>query len=261
MSSQYRICIPTDVLATGSITTGQTFIPDFLFHPGPNEVRFTSKGMMYRGELIEDAGTAHAIILEVLSGGTMPGQGSADGLDKRAGDLAMLVKRLVQALRKAAPAHSLPSQAMDYLQRHSLQGSPLRDDGAMVFFDSPARVNAVDVLQATLDQVWIEAMQTASCLVIKMTGIPPDAQLAGRGVRDRIVVAGERIADALRSLTRGAASKPPSTALHIHPSVWTDPALNLLREARDTIVDFGPRGTQGEIIADIDKLLKRGRQV
>lgn len=178
----------------------------------------------------------------------------------RLDDLVALVKQLVQALRKVAPAHSLPSQAMDYLQRHSLQGSPLRDDGAMVFVDSSSRVNAVDVLQATLDQVWIEAMQVASRLVIKMTGIPPDAQRAGLGVRDQLVVAGERIADALRSVARGAASEPPSTALDIHPSVWTDPALNLLREARDTIVDFGPRGTQGEIIADIDKMLKRGAQ-
>lgn len=178
----------------------------------------------------------------------------------RLDDLAALVKQLVHALRKAAPAHGLPSQAMDYLHRHSLQGSPLRDDGAMVFYDSPSRVNAVDVLQATLDQVWIEAMQVASRLVIKMTGIPPDAQRAGLGERDHLVVAGERIADVLRSVARGAAFEPPSTALDIHPSVWADPALNLLREVRDTIVDFGPRGTQGEIIADIDKMLKRGVQ-
>jgi hypothetical protein len=41
-------------------------------------------------------------------------------------DLAALVKKLVQALRKAAPNHVLPAQALDYLKRQGLQGSPLR---------------------------------------------------------------------------------------------------------------------------------------
>lgn len=198
MNSQYRIGIPTDVLAAGSITMGQPIIPDFVFHSGPNELRLTAKGMMYQGELVEDAGAAYAALMKVMN----------------------------------AP-----------------QGSPLREDCA------------VDVLQTTIDQVWSEAMQVASRLVIKMTGIPLDALLAGRGVRDRMVDEGENIARALLKLRRDSISPcPASSALSIHPSVWTDPALNLLREARDTIVDFGPRGTQGEIIADIDKLLKRGRQ-
>jgi hypothetical protein len=34
--------------------------------------------------------------------------------------------------------------------------------------------------------------------------------------------------------------------------------LNLLRETRDTMIDFGPRGTQVEIIADIDRILEQG---
>ena len=198
MSSQYRIGIPTDVLAAGSITMGQPIIPDFVFHPGPNELRLTAKGMMYLGELVEDAGAAYAALMKVMN---------------------------------------------------ALQGSPLREDCA------------VDVLQTTINQVWSEAMQVASRLVIKMTGIPLDALLAGRGVRDRMVDEGENIARALLKLRRDSISPcPASSALSIHPSVWTDPALNLLREARDTIVDFGPRGTQGEIIADIDKMLKRGVQ-
>ncbi|MDH0852385.1 hypothetical protein N5D66_31010, partial [Delftia tsuruhatensis] len=44
----------------------------------------------------------------------------------RVDDLAALVKKLVQALRKAAPNHVLPAQALDYLKRQGLQGSPLR---------------------------------------------------------------------------------------------------------------------------------------
>lgn len=42
-------------------------------------------------------------------------------------DLRMLVGKLVRALLKAAPDHALPAQAMDYLERKGLQGSPLRD--------------------------------------------------------------------------------------------------------------------------------------
>jgi len=42
-------------------------------------------------------------------------------------DLAMLVRKLAHSLRKAAPGHALPDQAVDYLRRHHLDGSPLRD--------------------------------------------------------------------------------------------------------------------------------------
>ena len=46
------------------------------------------------------------------------------------GDLAMLVARLARKLRKAAPADELPVQALDYLNRNGLKGSPLREAGA-----------------------------------------------------------------------------------------------------------------------------------
>ena len=46
------------------------------------------------------------------------------------GDLAMLVMRLARKLRKAAPADELPAQALDYLNRNGLKGSPLREVGA-----------------------------------------------------------------------------------------------------------------------------------
>lgn len=44
------------------------------------------------------------------------------------GDLVMLVRKLVHALRKAAPDHGMPDRAVDYLVRHGLQGSPLRGE-------------------------------------------------------------------------------------------------------------------------------------
>lgn len=46
--------------------------------------------------------------------------------DAVAGDLSMLVRQLVQALRKVAPDHALPDKALEYLKRKGLQGSPLR---------------------------------------------------------------------------------------------------------------------------------------
>ena len=46
------------------------------------------------------------------------------------GDLAMLVARLARKLRKATPADELPAQALDYLNRNGLKGSPLREVGA-----------------------------------------------------------------------------------------------------------------------------------
>lgn len=43
------------------------------------------------------------------------------------GDLAALVKRLARELRKAKPGNEMSDQAMDYLKRQGLLGSPLRD--------------------------------------------------------------------------------------------------------------------------------------
>ena len=41
-------------------------------------------------------------------------------------DLVVLVRRLSQSLRKAAPDSALPEQALDYLLRHGLGGQILR---------------------------------------------------------------------------------------------------------------------------------------
>ena len=45
-------------------------------------------------------------------------------------NLSSLVARLARALKKAQPGHPLPGQAMAYLQRKGLAGSPLRSEGA-----------------------------------------------------------------------------------------------------------------------------------
>lgn len=42
-------------------------------------------------------------------------------------ELAMLTRRLAHSLRKAAPGNDLSDAALDYLRKHDLAGSPLRD--------------------------------------------------------------------------------------------------------------------------------------
>lgn len=51
---------------------------------------------------------------------------SVNQAGKTVDELAMMVRLLVHALRKAAPANPLSVRAMDYLERHGLQGSILR---------------------------------------------------------------------------------------------------------------------------------------
>lgn len=50
--------------------------------------------------------------------------------DPRVEDLAALVRRLAHALDKPSGNTLLARQALDYLKRHGLQGSPLRDRAA-----------------------------------------------------------------------------------------------------------------------------------
>jgi len=71
------------------------------------------------------------VVVELVARGLVPSiyapmAAAPQAPEARVDDLAALVKRLVQALRKAAPNHVLPAQALDYLKRQGLQGSPLR---------------------------------------------------------------------------------------------------------------------------------------
>ena len=46
--------------------------------------------------------------------------------EKAMDEMAMMIRKLVRALRKAAPEHDLPQQALDYLTRKGLQGRVFR---------------------------------------------------------------------------------------------------------------------------------------
>ena len=49
-------------------------------------------------------------------------------LEKVAGDLSMLIVRLARELRKTIPDNKLSKDAMDYLVKEKLVGSPLREE-------------------------------------------------------------------------------------------------------------------------------------
>lgn len=58
------------------------------------------------------------------------GDSAADAVTNaisRINDLSTLVAQMVHALRKCSPGRALADRAMDYLHRHGLNGSPLRD--------------------------------------------------------------------------------------------------------------------------------------
>ncbi len=50
--------------------------------------------------------------------------------DRRVDELAMIVRRLVHRGRKGLQINTMLDQAEDYLRRHDLQGSPLRQECA-----------------------------------------------------------------------------------------------------------------------------------
>ena len=51
-----------------------------------------------------------------------------NGRQKQVENLTQLVVRLARSLRKVAPDQELPGDALDYLQREGLCGSPLREE-------------------------------------------------------------------------------------------------------------------------------------
>lgn len=65
---------------------------------------------------------AHLLAPPALAGSQVQAAG-----DAVVDDLAMLVRRLVRSLEKANPGTDLAPQALDYLKRKGLQGSPLRE--------------------------------------------------------------------------------------------------------------------------------------
>lgn len=69
-----------------------------------------------------DESQARAKAQQLLDGTAQPAQSPPLELD-----LAMLVKQLVQVVRLSHPDSALATRAMDFLQRHGLLGSPLRE--------------------------------------------------------------------------------------------------------------------------------------
>lgn len=61
-------------------------------------------------------------------GGCEMAQADYKELEKVVGDLAILIRRLVSKLAKIQPDNELSVQAMDYLIRNNLAGSPLRGE-------------------------------------------------------------------------------------------------------------------------------------
>lgn len=55
-------------------------------------------------------------------------QADREATARRLNDMALLIRQLAYALNRHAPEHSLTFKAKDYLIRHGLQGSLLRDE-------------------------------------------------------------------------------------------------------------------------------------
>jgi hypothetical protein len=96
------------------------------------------------------------------------------------GDLAMLVARLARKLRKAAPADELPAQALDYLNRNGLKGSPLREVGAGETAVTREMTNAaIDVMLKKGDVIL--SADFVARLYMAMDAVRHNAKFTGAG--------------------------------------------------------------------------------
>lgn len=76
----------------------------------------------WKNESVLDAGTVYELSCKLAQR-----TGEVRELAGIVDDLSALTRRLVHHLAKAAPESDLPAQAIDYLKRKCLQGSPMRD--------------------------------------------------------------------------------------------------------------------------------------
>lgn len=109
-------------------------------HPGSWTVECCDVGM------IKDT---RAEVVAAWNRRAVPAQASAPAVD----DLAMLVARLVRALRKAAPDNELSEQALDYLKREGLTGSALRA-APVPAQGEPAKFQLGDLVRKTKGSQW-----------------------------------------------------------------------------------------------------------
>lgn len=86
-------------------------------------------------------------------------------------EMAMLVRRLVHSLKRIKPDSELPAQAMDYLRRHGLQGSPLRE--------SPTQETPADLVGALQDKVHADSGPFRAGRAVKETPAVPACEKTG----------------------------------------------------------------------------------
>jgi hypothetical protein len=103
---------------------------------------------------------AHGVAEELLA--RLPAEQAAPSRDGRLDDMAALIRRLVLALRRSAPGNALSDQALDYLHRKGLQGSPLRQARGTDDDSSDAVDLASQPVLLLLDQA-LDAFEAAAC--------------------------------------------------------------------------------------------------
>lgn len=82
----------------------------------------------YTEQQVRDLLAAQASVSNGTLASQPPFQTEA-GAARQLEEIAVLVRVLVRALRKADPANPRAARALDYLKRHGLQGNPLRAPG------------------------------------------------------------------------------------------------------------------------------------
>jgi len=151
-----------------------------------------------------------------------------------ADDLAMLIRRLVQALKKHEPESSLAAKAMDYLQRHGLQGDVLRAAPSSVPADESSIAAFVHSDPETREKL-------AADLPDKVIARQKIAELMQHGRAKTLIVA---IEEAITSLEMGMAIGALGTlkdALQDDRSFYTAPSPDIARN---------------EVLEEVAKLIK-----
>ncbi|EED68383.1 hypothetical protein CtesDRAFT_PD3393 [Comamonas testosteroni KF-1] len=115
-------------------------------------------------------------------------------------ELAMLVRRLVQSLRKAAPDNDISDQALDYLKRYGMGGTLLRDVPTNVPLNVPAGLNpgkaseVVGTFGSTSAPEYVpklrDALREAKCAINSMKA---EAETAAQGDEQMMLEACEQI--------------------------------------------------------------------
>lgn len=99
---------------------------NFRISGGPVSGAYWNK--LYTEQQVRELLAAQAAVSNGTLASQPPFQTEA-GAARQLEEIAVLVRVLVRALRKADPANPRAARALDYLKRHGLQGNPLRAPG------------------------------------------------------------------------------------------------------------------------------------